>query len=45
MKSINNVDYFIKKKKKEKKRKEKEEEEEVDYELITCRRIYVSQKN
>ena len=45
MESINNVDYFIKKKKKEKKRKEKEEEEEVDYELITCRRIYVSQKN
>ena len=44
MKSINNVDYFIKKKEK-KKRKEKKEEEEVDYELITCRRIYVSQKN
>ena len=44
MKSINNVDYFIKKKK-EKKRKEKKKEEEVDYELITCRRIYVSQKN
>ena len=44
MKSINNVDYFIKKKKK-KKKKEKKEEEEVDYELITCRRIYVSQKN
>ena len=38
MKSINNVDYFIKK-------KEKKEEEEVDFELITCRRIYVSQKN
>ena len=46
MKSINNVDYFIKKKKKKKKeKKEKIEEEEVDYELITCRRIYVSQKN
>ena len=44
MKSINNVDYFIQKKKK-KEKKEKIEEEEVDYELITCRRIYVSQKN
>ena len=34
-----------KNKKIKKNKKEKKEEEEVDYELITCRRIYVSQKN